>query len=231
MSRNSIVLSQFEHDSYINQRSPTRSPRLIYHVHTITQQSLLQIQDTFSSTHLTNKMQFFTTVLFAITGLASLAASNSVEFVNQDSTERTIIFTAQAPLEAIPSLTIPPLGTGKATFPQDWIGNWYSVSAGAENKPGMLGEVRFNGFAGHTFFDVSAIVDPNDHNGVKMIMPKNFDEPVSGCQTFPCANAYNKWDDIATQSTADADLVCLIGNLSNEKRRIIARMPHEFVTV
>jgi len=171
----------------------------------------------------------FTTTLFAATALASLVASNAVHFVNQDATERTIIFTAQAPLEAIPTIVIPGHGTGNATFPDAWIGNWYSVSKGAENVPGMLGEVRFGGFMGHTYFDVSAIVAPNDANGVKMITPKNFNEPVSGCQTFPCSNAYNKWDDIATLSTPDVELICLLGNLSSERRRSLARMPREFI--
>jgi hypothetical protein len=171
----------------------------------------------------------FTTAFFAATALASLVAANSVHFVNQDNTERTIYFTPQAPLEEIPTLVIPGMGTGEATFPDSWIGNWYSVSAGAENKPGMLGEVRFNGFAGQTYFDVSAIVNPDDVSGVKMILPKNSNEPVSGCQTFPCSNADNKWDDVATLSTIDSDLICLLGNLSNERRRSLARMPHEFV--
>jgi len=176
-------------------------------------------------------MQFSTTILFAATALASLVASNAVHFVNQDATERTIIFTAQAPLQPIPSIVIPGHGTGKAEFPAEWIGNWYSVSAGKENIPGMLGEVRFGGFAGQTYFDVSAIVNPNDIDGVKMIMPKNHDEPVSGCQSFPCANAYNKWDDIATLSTEDTELLCLLGNLSNTRRRSLARMPREFITM
>jgi len=172
-------------------------------------------------------MQFTTSALFA--ALAAAVAANTVHFVNQDNTERTIIFTPQEPLEQIPTLVIPGMGTGEATFPDSWIGNWYSVSAGKENVPGMLGEVRFNGFAGATYFDVSAIVAPNDAEGVKMIMPKNSDEPVSGCQTFPCSNAYNKWDDIATLSTPDTDLICLLGNISNQRRRALARMPREFI--
>lgn len=172
-------------------------------------------------------MQF--SITFLVGTLASIVAANSVHFVNQDATERTIIFTPQAPLEQIPSLTIPGHGTGDAQFPDSWIGNWYSVSKGAPDVPGMLGEVRFQGFAGHTFFDVSAIVKPDDHDGVKIITPKNSDEPFSGCQSFPCLNAYNVWDDIATKSTPDTDLICLLGNLETAKRRSVNRMPREFV--
>lgn len=168
-------------------------------------------------------MHFTNALFFA----ASALALNAVHFVNQDDTERTIIFTAQVPLQKIPALVIPGQGTAMATFPDEWIGNWYSVSAGKTDVPGMLGEVRFGGFAGHTYFDVSAIVNPQDTEGVKMVMPKNHDLPVSGCQSFPCSNAYNKWDDIATLSTEDTELICLLGNLNNQRRRSVARMPTE----
>ena len=162
-------------------------------------------------------MQFLSTVLFAATALASLAtATNIVYFTNQDGTNRNIVCTAQEGLEQIPD---------------GWIGNCYSVSKGAPNVPGMLAEFRFNGFAGATYFDVSAIVNPDDAEGVKMVFPKNSDKPVSGCQTFPCSNAYNRPDDVATLSTDDSELVVLIGNLKNERRRgLVARMSREYVT-
>lgn len=174
-------------------------------------------------------MQFISTILL---GLASLAAAtNTIHFVNQDSTERTIYFTANLGLEAIPELVINGSSTANQTIPDSWIGNFYSVSKSSPNVPGMLGEVRFNGFADTTYFDVSAIVNPSDTEGVKMLFPKNSNHPVSGCQTFPCANAYNKWDDVATLSTDDKELVCLLGNLSNQRRRGMgARMSREFVT-
>lgn len=178
-------------------------------------------------------MQFFSTVLFAASALASLAAAteNVLHFVNQDSTTRTIIFTAQAGLEEIPNIVIPGHGTANQTMPNSWIGNLFAVCEGAPIVPGMLAEFRFNGYADSTYFDVSAIVNPNDTEGVKMILPKNSNTPVSGCQTFPCSNAYNKWDDVATLSTPDTELVVLLGNLSNERRRgLVARMPREFVT-
>ena len=171
----------------------------------------------------------FTSALFAVTALFSLAAANTVEFINQDGTTRNIVFTPQSGLASIDSITIEGHGTANVSFPDSWIGNWYSYNEGSTNVPGMLGEVRWNGYAGANYFDVSAIVDPNDTNGVKMIFPKNSNTPLSGCQTFPCSNAYNKPDDVATLSTPDETLVCLIGNLSNARRRAIARMPREFI--
>jgi len=171
----------------------------------------------------------FTFALFAAAALFSLAAANSVEFVNQDSTTRNIVFTAQEGLAAIDTLVLKGLATANVTFPDSWIGNWYSYSKGSENVPGMLGEVRWNGFAGANYFDVSAIVNPSDTVGVKMIFPKNSNTPLSGCQTFPCSNAYNKADDVATLSTTDDTLVCLVGTISSARRRSLARMPREFI--
>jgi hypothetical protein len=177
-------------------------------------------------------MQVLSTVLFAATALASLAtAINSLHFVNQDSTTRTVVCTAQAGLEEIPNIVIKGLETANQTLPDGWTGNCYSVSEGAPNVPGMLAEFRFNGYAGATYFDVSAIVNPDDVNGVKMVFPKNSNTPVSGCQTFPCSNAYNQPDDVATLSTDDSELVVLLGNLDTTRRRgLVARMSREFVT-
>lgn len=162
-------------------------------------------------------MQFST--LFAMATAIAAVAANSVQFVNQDSTTRTIVFTAQEGQESLSDLVISGLDTATQSFPDSWIGNWYSVSEGKENVPGMLGEVRFDGFAGATYFDVSAIVNADDTEGVKEIYPKEALLPMSGCQTFPCSNAYNKWDDVETTTTSETDLVCLIGNLSSSSKR------------
>jgi len=171
----------------------------------------------------------FTTALFAATALFSLASANTVEFINQDSTTRNVIFTPQGGLEAIETIVLEGHETANVTFPNSWIGNWYSYNKGSSNVPGMLGEVRWNGYAGANYFDVSAIVNPSDTEGVKMIFPKNSNEPLSGCQTFPCSNAYNLPNDIATLSTTDETLVCLLGTLSSQRRRSLARMPREFI--
>jgi len=175
-------------------------------------------------------MQFINTVLFAATAFGSMAAANTIHYINQDSTDRTIYFTGQSDSVAIDSLRVPGLSTADQTFPTSWIGNFYSVSDGSDNVPGMLGEVRWDGSAGSNYFDVSAIVNPDDTSGVKELFPKTQQKPVSGCQTFPCSNAYNKADDIATLSTTDTELVCLIGNLSNERKRgMVAKMSREFI--
>jgi hypothetical protein len=167
-------------------------------------------------------MKFSTSViakLFGAFALASLAAANTVDMVSQDSVDRTIIFTPQIGSSEIPSVELKGGETKTVSFPQGWIGNWYTVAAGEANVPGMLGEVRWDGFGGNHFFDVSAIVQPDDHHNVKIMYPKNAKTPTSGCQTFPCANAYNLPDDIQTKSTTESELVCLIGDLSPTQRR------------
>jgi hypothetical protein len=178
-------------------------------------------------------MQFFSTILLAASALASLVAAgpNAVHFVNQGSEKRTIYFTAQEGLPTIKKLSIEGHKTANQTFPTGWIGNFYSVSKGAANVPGMLGELRFDGYASSTYFDVSAIVNPTDTDGVKQIFPKNSPTPIAGCETFPCSNAYYSWNDVATQATDENELICLVGNPSNERKRgLVARMSREFVT-
>jgi len=135
-------------------------------------------------------------------------------------------------MEDIPELTISGLNTMEnVTFPYGWTGNVFSVSEGAPMVPGMLAEVMFNGYNDATYFDVSAIVSPDDHDGIKIMKPLSQDTPLSGCQTFPCDNAYNKPDDIATLSTPDSELIVFLGNIVNSKRSMRQkRVNHEFVT-
>jgi len=163
----------------------------------------------------------------AFAALATLAAADSIEFCNQDSTTRTIVFTANLGLPEIASVTIAGLTNQTVPVPIGWIGNFYSVSEGAPFTPGMLGEVTFGGFVGDTFFDVSAIVNPDDVNGVKELFPKVSQTPMSGCPTFPCPNAYYQPDDNKQSlSTPESDLVCLLGTPPAAKVR---RHPRHFV--
>ncbi|KAI0552075.1 hypothetical protein F4679DRAFT_95662 [Xylaria curta] len=153
----------------------------------------------------------------AATTAATLASANSITFVNQDATQRTIIFTPNAGLQQIEPVVIAGLDQTKVNFPDGWIGNAYSVSDGAPNVPGMLAEVTFQGWQGLTYFDVSAIVNPNDHDGVKELYPtseQSIEEKqlISGCAIFPCSKAYYHPDDVQTVTTSAEDLICTLGN-------------------
>jgi hypothetical protein len=171
-------------------------------------------------------MQFSSLLLFASTALAA-----SIEFVSQDSTNRTVYFTASVGCDAIDPLVVTGLSTANQTFPTNWIGNFYSVSEGNEDVSGMLGEVTFNGWNGFTYFDVSALVNPADLLGVQEIFPLNSNIPVAGCETFPCTSAYYDSNDEATFSSEEDTLVCTLGVLSSTRRRgLVARATRNFVT-
>jgi len=164
--------------------------------------------------------------------LGALAGANSVEYVNQDPTTRTIYFTQQEGLASIDPAVIAGLTNYTVEFPVGWIGNFFSVSEGADVVPGMLGELRWDGWDGINWFDVSAIVNPDDINGVKTISPKYAGSPYSGCENYEggCDNAYYAPDDIQTKSTTEKDLVCTLGtqiSISKPKGR---RHPRHFIT-
>ncbi|WYZ38858.1 hypothetical protein EsH8_III_000772 [Colletotrichum jinshuiense] len=150
--------------------------------------------------------------LLALLGSAALVAANTVTFKSLDDVSRTVHFTPNAGLASVDSVEVPANGEIVVDMPIGWIGNWYSVSEGADNVAGMLGEVAFNGWNGLTYFDVSAIVDPTDHNGVKKMWPAKGTDPISGCDFFPCNNAYYLPDDVQTKVTTETDLICTLGN-------------------
>lgn len=167
-----------------------------------------------------------------LASLAALASANTVEFVNQDTITRTVYFTQQEGLPSIEPAVIAGLTNFTVKFPTGWIGNFFSVSEGADVVPGMLGELRWDGWDGINWFDVSAIVNPKDTNGVKTLSPKFAGSPYSGCESFEggCDNAYYAPDDKQTKSTTDKDLVCTLGTqitISKPKGR---RHPRHFVT-
>ncbi|EHK41697.1 uncharacterized protein TrAtP1_011327 [Trichoderma atroviride] len=155
-------------------------------------------------------MRFATSVATLIAS-AALSTAASVSFVTLDNTQRTIYFTSNPGSSNIDSVTTAPGKNTTVTFPDTWQGNWYAVKDGASNVPGMLGEVNFGSWKGLTYFDVSAIVDPNDKDNVKQIFPAASHEPMSGCETFPCNDAYYLPDDIQTKATLESDLVCTLG--------------------
>lgn len=163
-------------------------------------------------------MQFLIRILSVIVALAALASANSVTFQSLDGINRRIVFTASAGHPGIPSVWVGGYQTVRVEFPHGWIGNWYSVSQGRPDVPGMLGEVTFQGWNGMTYFDVSAIVNPNDHEGVQELYPAGQKQPVSGCKNWPCNNAYYMPDDIQTKTTYETDLICTLGRGGSWKR-------------
>jgi hypothetical protein len=141
-------------------------------------------------------------------------ATNTIVFISQDAQDRDIIFMSNPDMEAIPTTTVPGGQNVTVEFPFGWTGNYYAVEAGSAPVTGMLGEVSWNSWGDLTFFDVSAIVNASDVNGVKMMWPES-GSPSSGCGLFPCANAYYVWnDDVQTKATSDDTIYCTLGGNS-----------------
>ncbi|KAF7554221.1 hypothetical protein G7Z17_g3085 [Cylindrodendrum hubeiense] len=153
----------------------------------------------------------FATALLAFAATVSTVAANTVTFWTLDDATRTIIFTPSAGHAEIESITVNHKKNTTVTFPEGYIGNYYAVQEGATAAPGMLGEVTFNGWNGLTYFDVSAIVNPADHDNVKQMWPASALEPMSGCEVFPCNNAYYLPDDVQTKVTEEVDLISTLG--------------------
>jgi hypothetical protein len=173
----------------------------------------------FYTTTILFKMQFFSTLLVAATGLASMASANSLKLVNSDSTDRYVVITAQAGLQEYDPVYVPGNSNVTQEFADGWIGNIYSYNDGAENVPGILGEFRWNGYASQTYYDVSAIVAPDVTDGVMLIYPADSKSPISGCITYSCDKQYNAADDTQTQATPDSDLIVVLGQRITVPRR------------
>lgn len=150
-----------------------------------------------------------------------MASANSIKFVNQDGTQRTVYFTPSAGMATIDSVTIAGNSDATVQFPTGWIGNAHAVEEGQENTgKGMLAEVAFDGWMGKTYFDVSAIVVPEDHNNVKLMYPVSDTSLTSGCETFPCDNCYYLADDVQTKVTDEHDLITTLGTSSVAARDV-----------
>ncbi|KAF3770678.1 hypothetical protein M406DRAFT_354528 [Cryphonectria parasitica EP155] len=151
-------------------------------------------------------MQFKTLAILALA--SAVSADNTVTIQSMDGTDRTLVWTGSS---TIADTSVPAGESVDVTVPDGWIGNFYSYSAGATNTPGMLAEFAFNSYGGSTYFDVSAIVNPDDTEGVYQIYPADTESPVSGCQTFACDNAYYLPDDVQTRASTSTSYVVTLG--------------------
>ncbi|KXJ93218.1 hypothetical protein Micbo1qcDRAFT_203330 [Microdochium bolleyi] len=165
-------------------------------------------------------MQFSQLAAF-VAAAATMVSANSIKFLNQDGTQRTVYFTPAAGQATIDSVVIAAHSDATVEFPHGWIGNAHAVEDGQENRGfGMLAEVAFDGWLGKTYFDVSAIVDANDHTNVKMMYPADDQSITSGCESFPCNNAYYLPDDVQTKVTEEKNLITTLGAASVAARDV-----------
>lgn len=177
-------------------------------------------------------MQF--SMNLAILASATLAsATNYVTFVSMDSTDRTIVWTGTS---SIDNTDVPGNQNVTIEVPVSWVGNAYSVSSGKDlGTPGMLAEFAWNSYADATYFDVSAIVDPDDTEGVYQMYPVESQDPISGCWSFACSNAYYLSDDVQTKSTDSNHIIVTLGagTIDNSEtassKREFENFPHDAV--
>ncbi|OAQ64652.1 DNase1 protein [Pochonia chlamydosporia 170] len=154
----------------------------------------------------------FATSALALVASAAAASAASVTFWTLDDATRTVYFTPSDGSSQLDSVTVSNAEKKVVQFPDNWIGNFYAIQDGKNNVPGMLGEVNFNAWNGLTYFDVSAIVDPKDHDNVKQMWPAKGESPMSGCEVFPCNNCYWLPDDVQTKATKEVDLITTLGS-------------------
>ncbi len=81
--------------------------------------------------------------------------------------------------------------------------------------PKVIAEVTFNGWDGYTWYDISSIDALDDNTGVRQMYMLDGSGTLSGCETFPCDNAYQLADDIQTRSSSSSrDVVVTAGDYS-----------------
>lgn len=154
----------------------------------------------------------FATSAIALVALGAASQAASVTFWTLDDAQRTIHFVGNPGSSEMPPVTVGRQENKTVEFADNWVGNFYAIPDGGDNKPGMLGEVQFSGWLGKTYFDVSAIVDGTDHNNVKQMWPMSSKTPMSGCEVFPCNNCYWLADDHQTKVTDETDLMTTLGS-------------------
>jgi hypothetical protein len=148
---------------------------------------------------------FLLFVLLSLVSVLEPVRAGSITFNSEDGVGRVIHFTGNG---EIGELHVGPGESIAQDFPDGWTGNFYATCDGCDDAPGMLGEVAFDGFEGKTFYDVSAIVDPNDHAGVHRFAPGSGSGEEAGCDEFPCPEStYYQPDDVQTKVSDSKDFV------------------------
>lgn len=154
----------------------------------------------------------FSISALALVGAAALSNAASVTFWTLDDVKRTVYFTSNNNKYTIEPAVVSNAEQTTVDFPDDYVGNFYAIADGEENTTGMLGEVAFNGWLGKTYFDVSAIVNfSGQKDGVMQMWPAESKSPMSGCEVFPCDNAYYLPDDVQTKVTEETHLITTLG--------------------
>ncbi|MCE9668555.1 hypothetical protein LY474_12100 [Myxococcus stipitatus] len=91
---------------------------------------------------------------------------NTLTLNNDGDKPMTVTFTPNAGEKQMPSITLQPGERNTVKFPEGWSGNFRSASGDGKNA--TLGEVKFGGGFGQTYYDVSYI---EGHNAAMTMQP------------------------------------------------------------
>ncbi|APA14961.1 hypothetical protein SS1G_13705 [Sclerotinia sclerotiorum 1980 UF-70] len=169
-------------------------------------------------------------LLIPIIFLSSLTTSqnHTLTFQNLFPTTRLLIFTPNPNSYSIPAQSIEPSQHLNLSIP-NWAVNFKAVDPKLYNldHPGpeqyILGEVCFACWQDITFFDVKAIWNCCDNEGVHWMWGFDYDgdyegsregfgeSEVSGCKKFPCGEVYNESDDVQTKTTTKDAIWVVLG--------------------
>ncbi|CAG8971083.1 hypothetical protein HYALB_00009683 [Hymenoscyphus albidus] len=151
-------------------------------------------------------------IIAAMATIASIASANSIIFVSRYTTDRTVCWYSAPGSAIIPQIAVPRKGTVYVPIPEGWEGAWQTSKSATDCGPvDIRGEVKFNGFEDKSWYDVSAIDNLTNNEGVYWLYPQSGNGVHSGCEKFPCDTSYNRPDDKQTQVTDEKDLICEIG--------------------
>ncbi|RKH43315.1 hypothetical protein [Corallococcus llansteffanensis] len=96
----------------------------------------------------------------------AVKGKNTLTLNNDGTTPMTVNFTPNAGEKAVDPVTLKPGESRTVQFPDGWSGNFRSASGDGKNA--TLGEVKFNGGMGQTYYDVSYI---EGHNAAMTMQP------------------------------------------------------------
>lgn len=165
-------------------------------------------------------MHSFSIVSVLATIAAVAQAGNVATFKSIDNVDRTVKFVPSEGHSNIASVQVSGGGSVDVDIPKKWVGNAYAYHKGKkDNGGGMLAEFTYDGWNDIHYFDVSAIVDPNDVDNVSEMWPANDPSNTSGCKKFPCDNVYVLPDDVQTKTTKESHIIVTLGMNGGGKKR------------
>ncbi|AFE04250.1 hypothetical protein COCOR_01726 [Corallococcus coralloides DSM 2259] len=102
----------------------------------------------------------------SVGGSSAAKGKNTITLNNDGDKPMTVNFTPNAGEKPVDSVTLKPGESRTVQFPDNWSGNFRSDSGDGKNA--TLGEVKFDGGFGNTYYDVSYI---EGHNTAMTIQP------------------------------------------------------------